>query len=97
MRGQVFSPLGLSSNFAMLSLKTALATGVRTLYKKYPKSGARRSAWLESRTDKRSTRGRAGEGRKQALSGQVLCRSSTGAACRGGFPCRCKNQALELR
>jgi hypothetical protein len=32
----------------------------------------------------KSTEGMAGEWRKQALSGQALCRSSTGAAFRGG-------------
>ena len=38
----------------------------------------------ESRMDKRSTRGGAGEWREQGFSGQVLCRSSTGAPSRGG-------------
>ena len=48
---------------------------------------------LESRMDKRSTGYRAGEGRKQALSGQPLSRTSTGAACRGG---RCTRRAARL-
>jgi hypothetical protein len=34
--------------------------------------------------DRRSTEGVLGEWRKQALSGQVLCRTSIGAACRAG-------------
>jgi hypothetical protein len=34
--------------------------------------------------DKRSTRGVLEEWRKQWLSGQTPCRTSTGAACRGG-------------
>ena len=38
---------------------------------------------LESRANRRSTRVPLEEWRKQALSGQPLCRSSTGAACRG--------------
>ena len=41
-------------------------------------------AWLETRMDKRSAEGGAEEWRKQWLSGQPLCRSSTGAALRGG-------------
>ena len=40
-------------------------------------------AWLETRMDKRSTEGWAGEWRKQALSGQPLCRTPIGAASSG--------------
>ncbi len=51
------------------------------------KSGAGRNfcrAWLENRMDRRSTEGVSGEWRKQGVSGQLLCRSSIGAACGGG-------------
>jgi hypothetical protein len=40
--------------------------------------------WLETRMDKRSSRGMAGEWRKQWLSGQAACRTPIGAAFRGG-------------
>ena len=53
---------------------------------KTQKSGKNFKAWLERRMDKRSTEGVPGEWRQQALSGQAPCRTSIGAAYRGGVP-----------
>jgi hypothetical protein len=53
---------------------------------KSQKSGKNFRAWLERRMDKRSTEGVPGEWRQQGFSGQAPCRTSIGAAYRGGVP-----------
>jgi hypothetical protein len=46
--------------------------------------------------DRRSTEGRAGEWRQQGFSGQGVCRTSTGAASRGGRPIKHKKRQPRL-